>query len=230
MAGASLPAGYDIDGKDLTPLLRAAAVAATATASVDDGRGATLEPPTPHDVFLHFCGFNVLAARVAGRFKLFWGTQRWYTHDAKNASVCLECCNGINPYSRLPGLAPATELCGCDGDAIEWRGNGSALPLLVFDIAADPMEREPLNATHWPSDAGMSFAAVLAAAEAARDEMHAKVHPTPDKHGAGNCTAGLPAPARQPCCDGCEPSRVLGRCERSGSGGVAGDRCECNLL
>ena len=39
VAGASLPAGYDIDGKDLTPLLRAAAVAATA--SVDDGRGAT---------------------------------------------------------------------------------------------------------------------------------------------------------------------------------------------
>ena len=237
VAGASLPPGYEIDGKDLTPLLRSAAAAAAATADVD-GRGVVLEPPTPHDVFLHFCGFNVLAARVAGRYKLFWGTQKWYTHDAPNASVCLECCNGINPYSKLPGLAPATELCGCDGDAIEWRGNGSAqLPLLVFDIAADPMEREPLNATNWPSDASMSFAAVLAAAEAERDAVHAKVHPTPNKDGAGNCTAGLPAPARQPCCDGCEPSRVLGRCERSGKDedGVAElagarARCECNLL
>ena len=81
-------------------------------------------------MLLHYCGFEIIAARVivaenataatasgsaragagagadafagagAGTgwaFKVFWQMQKWYTHDARNASVCLECCNGANP-------------------------------------------------------------------------------------------------------------------------------------
>lgn len=136
----TIPASYPVDGKDMSPVL-----IGTANAS-------------QHPVFLHYCGFNIPAARVYGRWKVFWylltrgpvdryrisisdhlGTrafwlaqrhwivhadcgvvlyvwlahvvvfvvvfclfvcravQRWYTHDARNSSVCLECCNGINP-------------------------------------------------------------------------------------------------------------------------------------
>ena len=74
-AGVVLPAAYTVDGRDMGPVLRD-------PASV----------PSQHGVFLHYCGFNIVAARVAGRFKVFWAVQRWYTHDARNASVCLECC------------------------------------------------------------------------------------------------------------------------------------------
>jgi len=52
--------------------------------------------------------------------------QKWYTHDARNSSVCLECCNGINPASLL--FAPATELCGCtNGTALTWLPAGAEM-------------------------------------------------------------------------------------------------------
>ena len=82
LAGVSLPPSYPVDGKDMMPLLLGQTNA------------------TAHGVLLHYCGFRVVAARVSGRFKVFWGLQRWYTHDAPNASICQECCNGINPWSR----------------------------------------------------------------------------------------------------------------------------------
>ena len=50
----AIPASYPVDGKDMSPVL-------TGTANASQ-----------HTVFLHYCGFNIPAARVYGRFKVFW--------------------------------------------------------------------------------------------------------------------------------------------------------------
>jgi hypothetical protein len=131
------------------------------------------------------------------------GRQNWYTNDAKNASVCLECCNGVNPYSRLTGAA-ATELCGCQ------TGPGATdtrtLPRpLVFDMRSDRAELRPLTATNWPPKGGgaagvnATYAQVVAVASAAKVRMEAAVHPKPTASGAGECTQGLPEPRLQVC-------------------------------
>jgi hypothetical protein len=39
---------------------------------------------TQHEVFFHYCGFNIAAARVFGRWKVFWLMQNWYTNDHQN--------------------------------------------------------------------------------------------------------------------------------------------------
>ena len=199
-AGVALAPSYAVDGRDMAPLLRAG------------GSGT-------HEVLLHYCGFSVLAARVWGRWKVVWAQQKWYTHDARNASVCLECCNGVNPWSHLVG-APATEVCGCSAKDVVW------LPApAVFDMAADPQELRPMsNVSAWPADSGSNYSAVVAAAAAARDAMEAAVHPKPDAQGAGSCTSGWPAADRQPCCPGCaQHVPMVGPCVER----VLGKRCEC---
>lgn len=200
-AGVSLPANYTVDGKDMGPVLR----------------GDTTD--SMHAVFLHYCGFNLIAARVAGRFKIFWATQKWYTHDARNNSICLECCNGVNPASLL--FAPATQLCGCtNGTSIVWRPDGSEL---MYDMKHDIMERTPLTPAAWPRDTNTTYAAVVAAANTARWAMINRIHPSPNKAGAGTCTAGLPSADRQPCCPGCKQRvAAFGHCEK----GLA--KCNCN--
>jgi len=201
-ARASLPHDYLIDGKDMTPVLKGSNV-------------------TQHAVFLHYCGFNIVAARVYGRFKLFWATQKWYTHDAANFSICTECCNGINPAS-LP-FAPATFLCGCtNGSALVWHTGHP----LIYDLKHDVFESHPITQSSWPQDTGLTYTEVIQLAEAERGRLLSIVHPVPDKHGAGSCTAGLPGIDRQPCCPGCS-QRVpgLGYCDK----GI--DRhCSCNNL
>merc|ERR1712151_1307482 len=84
-AGVDLGDGYVVDGQDMGPVVR----------------GESMQ--SQHDVFLHYCGFNIYAARVGGRFKVFWATPKWYTNDPMNSSVCLQCCNGVNTGSRLTG-------------------------------------------------------------------------------------------------------------------------------
>lgn len=182
-----------IDGRDLTPLLRGNA------------------PASQHAVLLHFCGFTPTAARVGGRWKLHWAIQRWYTNDAKNGSICLQCCNGVNSYSKL--VAPASELCGCEARDMTW------LPQpIVFDMSTDKRELVPLNASNWPpldvkDDVTMTYDDVVAAAVKARGRvLSAAGHPSPDRDGAGTCTAGFPAGSRQPCCPGCHAHTLLGSC------------------
>lgn len=245
-AGVELGAEYIIDGRDMLPVLLHGA-------------------PTQHEVFLHYCGFNIVAARVWGRWKVWWQMQvapslqyifyrtflnrlsltasrtrptlnklvlheaglcillvvclllwcptecvplqNWYTNDPKNASICLECCNGINPYSHLTG-ATATQLCGCE------TGPGSrdlrTLPQpVVYDMRSDRTELHPLTAKNWPREGhtgsgNVTYAQVVATASVAKERMEAAVHPTPSASGAGKCTEGLPMPRLQPCCRGCK--------------------------
>ena len=56
-AAAAAGAAYLIDGKDMGPVLR----------------GETTQ--SQHDVFLHYCGFTIVAARVFGRWKVWWAMQ-----------------------------------------------------------------------------------------------------------------------------------------------------------
>jgi hypothetical protein len=195
---------YEIDGKDMTPVLRGGNI-------------------SQHDVFLHYCGFEILAARVDGRWKVFWAMQNWYTNDPKNGSVCLECCNGINPLSALTGVA-ATQLCGCRVGPNSNDVRMLAHPV-VYDMAADPLELRAIHsASAWPHGSGTTFEAVVARAALVRDRMRAAVHPTPSVTGGGTCTTGLPDPRLQPCCPQCVPPLLpMGRCHASGI-----DRTDCN--
>jgi len=199
-AGVSLGKEYVVDGKDMGPVIR----------------GETNK--TQHDVMLHYCGFNILAARVDGRFKLFWKIQKWYTNDPRNSSICLECCNGINPASLL--VAPATQLCGCaQKDLI------SLQTPVVYDMLLDPFESKPLTEDTWPQDAGLTLQDVIRLAQSKKERMEKEVHPKPDSQGAGTCTSGLPAAARQPCCAGCKQLvPFFGFCRYAGG---LGKKCDC---
>ena len=202
-AGVSLSnvagTGYEIDGADMRPVL-------------EGKKNAT------HDVFLHYCGFNILAARVDGRFKVFWATQKWYTHDKKNFSICTECCNGINPYSRI--FAPASELCACDNSSLTYLDNP-----VVYDLKADVFESRPLTkaSPEWPID-GSTYESIVGRATAFRDEMVSNVHPKPDSTGAGHCTAGNPNVTLQPCCPGCTQKSIFSACVQVSSG----KPCSCD--
>ena len=206
MAAAGIKLTHGIDGKDMTPVLRGA------TAS-------------QHEVLLQYCGFNLLAARVWGRFKVFWATQRWYTNDARNASICLECCNGVNPYSKLTGVT-ATELCGCDEDRGSKDVERLARPV-VFDMLHDRGELRPIDGdAGWPADGNGSYAEVVARANDARARMQKAVHPKPSLSGAGTCTEGLPHPSLQPCCPGCHSPLLPMKPCRAAAGKK---NCSCDL-
>ena len=64
-AGVSVGSDYVIDGKDMMPVLK----------------GSTT---TQHDVVLQYCGFKIVAARVAGIFKVF----RILDHDYLGHCCC----------------------------------------------------------------------------------------------------------------------------------------------
>lgn len=177
-AGVDLGSSYTLDGRDMMPVLLGHA------------------RESQYDVFLHYCGFNIVAARVQ-RFKVFWKTQKWYTHDPMNASICLECCNGVIPASKVTG-SKAGQLCGCEDKDFVVHS-----PPIVFDVDMDPMERHELSTTAWPADAGLTMEAVLEKAESNKAAMLKEISAKPDLLGAGTCTAGLPRTFRQPCCPGC---------------------------
>jgi len=204
-AGVMLPPTYVVDGKDMTPILRNPATAMTA-----------------HDVFLHYCGFRIIAARVLGRWKVFWATQSWYTNDPADSSICTECCNGVNSAGTAFAGVNATQLCGCGDKDLE---SHEAQPI-VFDLQEDLVELRPLTKASWPTSAPMSYDSVVQAAAAARSAMEAQVHPKPSITGAGTCTAGLPSPARQPCCSGCHKKLFGKSCVDE----ETGDTCTCELL
>merc|ERR1711862_198776 len=178
-AGVDLGSDYVVDGRDMLSVLK----------------GETKS--SQHEVFLHYCGFNIAAARVFGRFKVFWKTPKWYANDPKNASVCLQCCNGVNLFSKLTGTS-ATELCGCKDKEMDFHD-----PPLVYDMTNDRMELHALSVDTWPKDAGASFETVVQKAEAKRTAMRKEVDSKANLFGAGSCTAGLSATYRQPCCPGC---------------------------
>ena len=168
-------------------------------------------------------GFRIIAATVSGRWKVFWAFQRWYTNDPKNTSICIQCCNGINPLSVPATGAPATELCGCEDKDLVWLVDPE-----IFDLRNDQFELHALNrSSPWPADggAGTSYATIVAAANATRDAMMAEVPTKPDRSGAGVCTHGTPAADRQPCCPGCsEPTVLSSGCKHSG---IFGKDCTC---
>jgi steryl-sulfatase len=199
VANITLDAGYAMDGRSMLPIL--------------------LERThiSQHDVFFHYCGFNVLAARVWGRWKVFWAMQRWYTYQPLNASVCVQCCNGINPVSKLFGT-PASELCGCAGDALETL----SVPI-VYDMLSDPLEANALTSTNWPGSTNTTFSAVVQRANDAKAAMERELHPKPDAFGAGTCTAGLPSHSRQPCCPGCHQAPLKSFCQD-----LHGAKCNCS--
>jgi hypothetical protein len=204
-AGVTLPAGYVVDGKDMRPVLSSPTTA-----------------PTQWDVFLHYCGFRIIAARVAGRYKVFFATQKWYTYDPHDASICTQCCNGVNKAGRIVTHTNATELCGCGHhDLISHEDHP-----IVFDLDHDLTESVPLNASNWPAGATMSYEAAVSKARAAREAMEADLHPKPSIGGAGTCTAGLPAASRQPCCPGCHKSIFHHQCTHS-HGPRKGKVCQC---
>eukprot|EP00948_MAST-09A_sp_MAST-9A-sp1_P000949 g949.t1 len=128
-AGIEISPSRPIDGKDMSPIL------------LDQ----TTE--SQHDVFFHYCGFRIIAGRVYGRWKVFWATQKWYTNDKKNTSVCLQCCNGINPWSKL--FTPATELCGCSDKDLNFYNETHPL---VYDMRHDRLELHPIDESNWPTD------------------------------------------------------------------------------
>ena len=168
-ATAALPAGYVVDGRDLSPVLRDAAA------------------PTAHRVLLLYCGFTPIAARVFGRWKLFWATQRWHTFDPPDYAICTQCCNGVVLAGKLFGVN-ATQMCQCDDSALEWH---AAQPI-VYDMERDPLETTPLGPSTWPASAApATYAEVWRAANETRDAMVAKVHPKPRPGGGGTC--GRPA-------------------------------------
>ena len=158
-----------------------------------------------------------------GRWKVFWATQKWYTHDAANASICNQCCNGVNSAGAIFAGVNATQLCGCgDSDVVSHE----EAPL-VFDLENDLLEQTPLTNASWPqrNTSDPSYEAVVQTATVVRIAMEAKLHPMPSIGGAGTCTAGLPSAARQPCCEGCH-KRLLGHdCVREHTGVV----CSCEL-
>ena len=105
--------------------------------------------------------------------------------------------------------APATELCGCQEKDLIWHPTP-----LVYDLDADPQERFPLTPSNWPHTLPHSYHIVLQAAETAKKEQLRQYHPSPNKEGAGVCTAGLPASWRQPCCPGCHQRvPIVGKCD-----------------
>ena len=177
-----------------------------------------------HEVFLHYCGFKIIAARVLGRFKVYFGFQRWYTNDPYNASICLQCCNGVNPLSVPFTGAPATELCGCEDEDLEWLNEP-----VVYDMRHDQLEVHPLLSTSsWPIDSdGLTYARVVKMANATREKMMKEIPAQPNKAGAGKCTEGLPSASRQPCCPGCSEFTMLSEgCKHKG---LFGKECTCSL-
>lgn len=195
-AGIDLP-NYLIDGKDMTPILK----------------GST---KPQHEVFFHYCGFEIIAARVQGRFKVFWAKQKWYTHDSKNESICTECCNGANPYSKIVTGTIATELCGCQKNDLVYQPEGKDLE--IYDMLKDPFELKPLNSKSiWPSDTNTTYASVVSVANEARENMLRSFNPQPNYQGAGTCTSGYPRASRQPCCPGCRQLiPIFGECRKDG--------------
>merc|ERR1719181_1084799 len=131
-----------------------------------------------HEVFLHYCGFNIVAARVFGRFKLFWATPKWYTNDPEDDSICQQCCNGINAASKLTGTV-ATELCGCTDADMDFHD-----PPLIFDMKNDIFELRVLTADSWPADAEADMATIIAKAEEKKEAMQSEVPSQPDFSGA----------------------------------------------
>lgn len=201
LAGVDLGPKYVVDGRSMMPVLK----------------GETTS--SQHDVFLHYCGFNIYAARVVGRFKVFWATPKWYTNDKPDASICHQCCNGVNPWSKLTGSS-ATELCGCKDSDMDVQS-----PPLVYDMLKDPMELQPLSEDTWPSDVKLSMTEAISRAEKRKEQMLADFNPKPTMGGAGTCTSGLPAPTRQPCCPGCKGFGFpFPTCKM---GGFFGKKCEC---
>jgi arylsulfatase A-like enzyme len=173
---------------------------------------------TSHDVFLHYCGFNIIGARVNGRFKVFFATQKWYTNDKLNSSICVECCNGINPFSIIVTGAPASELCGCQDKDLNWLN----VPI-VYDMELDQLEMRPLTSeVNWPNGTGTSYMDVVSKANETKNEMKKIIPTQPNKSGAGVCTAGIPSGNRQPCCRGCSEMTFLGKCRDSKF-----KECEC---
>jgi len=207
VAGAKLDASYHIDGRDMSPVLNGSS------------------PLSQHSVFLHYCGFNIVAARVWGRYKVFWGQQRWYANDPYNASVCTQCCNGVNAASKLTGTT-ATLLCGCDTKDFNWFDKP-----LVYDMLNDRLELHNFTADNWPASLKVTYKDVVAAAEAEKARMEQEIHAKPDITGAGTCTAGLPAVWRQPCCPGCKPAGLLfPHCVKKTAWFRKGERCNCDSI
>jgi hypothetical protein len=192
---------YTIDGKDMTPVLRG-------------------EQMTQHEIFFHYCGFEIVAARVRGRFKVFWAKQIWYTHDEKNESICIECCNGANPYSKIITGTVASELCGCEQKDLFYVDE-----VEVYDMVNDPFESNPLTSKSvWPDDTNTTYKDIVGIANEARDKMLKDFDPQPNHQGAGTCTAGYPKASRQPCCPGCRQLiPAVGVCRKDG---VLGE-CRC---
>eukprot|EP00656_Telonema_subtile_P053598 TRINITY_DN7805_c0_g1_i5.p1 TRINITY_DN7805_c0_g1~~TRINITY_DN7805_c0_g1_i5.p1 ORF type:complete len:450 (-),score=91.86 TRINITY_DN7805_c0_g1_i5:132-1481(-) len=196
-AGVKLPSNYSVDGKDMLPVLKG---------------GNTSQ----HDVFLHYCGFKITAARVDGTWKVFWNAQKWNTHKTE-PEVCTQCCSGVNPWSRLTDVH-AAELCGCgDSDYVNYPDSDP----LMFNMINDPGELYPVDRNSLPE-----YDEIVAKANAAKLAMQAKVHPTPDFLGAGTCTAGFPSHSRQPCCPGClQPTIFHSHCHDK-----HGNTCTCNTV
>jgi steryl-sulfatase len=199
-AGVDVGKSYAVDGKSMLPVLEGQTTLAQ------------------HEVFLHYCGFSAFAARVFGRFKLFWATPKWYTNDPEDDSICVQCCNGVNSASVLTGTT-ATQLCGCTDADMDFHD-----PPLIFDMKNDIFELHALSADSWPADAEADMATVVSKAEEKKEAMQSEVPSKPDITGAGTCTAGLPAAIRQPCCPGCHAKGFPFPSCKSESNG----ECSCN--
>ena len=96
-----------VDGKNVADLIMAA------------GSGSDQEA-SPHDIMFHYCGKELAAVRVEGRYKAIFATPVWE-----------------------PGTVgcPKQSVCGCDGKDVEKHS-----PPLLFDIRADPSETATLTA------------------------------------------------------------------------------------
>lgn len=97
-----------VDGKDIFDLIMAA------------GSG---EEKSPHDIMFHYCGKELGAVRIDGKYKAIFATPVWEAGTA--------CC-------------PKQSICGCDGKDVK-RHN----PPLLFDIRADPSETKTLTAANF---------------------------------------------------------------------------------
>ena len=94
-----------LDGKNLAPFLE------------DLGN----DPPSaksPHREMFHYCGEELAAIRLDGRYKVVFASANW--------EPGFDCC-------------PSSSICGCDGGSVTQHD-----PPLIFDLDSDISESAPL--------------------------------------------------------------------------------------
>jgi arylsulfatase A-like enzyme len=197
--GRARPPRAPLDGKDLRLIVPGLANAPAPTRVGDEN------PTTRSRAMVHYCGQDLHAVRVRGRFKahLFTAVPE----------------SGAEALGGRAGSCPARAICGC-------RGLGHTVvrhdPPMVFDVLSDPGETRPLSAAELP--AGVLDEVDQTVAVAASDVAH-------EAASVENQLESFARPWLMPCCRQGEAggesvwssllhlSATACRCDRDATGG-----------